>query len=297
LKVLKTKKHLIITVALAFSTILVAGCMQEAKSGAILAKVGNETITQSQIDNRYNSMSEDFKTTSTQKENKEVILQQLINEQVLLSEAKKEGYEKHQDFKTQLSAIDKQVSDLKKETLINLLLRDKLNTSQTTDKEIQESYSTNIDLFKEYELRRASHILVPTKEEAVKLHKKLKNGQSFTVLAKKYSKDATAEKGGDLGWVRKGQIKELPKFDKTLFTIKKKGSISTVVKTQLGFHIIKLTDIKVIPKQTFASVKEKIKKSITTYKQNQAIVTYVDSLKTNYKVSISEKNEAEQVKN
>ncbi len=86
---------------------------------------------------------------------------------------------------------------------------------------------------------RASHILVDSEEEALKIKNELENGASFEALAKKYSKCPSKEVGGDLGFFGKGvMVKE---FEDAAFSLDV-GKISEPVKTQFGYHIIKITD-------------------------------------------------------
>ena len=256
-------KSFVLFILIGITSTLLTSCFQEKKAKVVLAKVGNTSITKSQVENRYNAMPKEYKSKETMKENQKIILEQL-------------------------TLINKQVAKLKKETLINLLLRDNLTVSPVSDEEIKTSYTTNQQFFEQHELRRASHILTPTRKEALKIQKKILNGQNFKTTAQKLSQDATAKNGGDIGWVRKGQI-SLPKLDKVIFSLKQKGSTSKIIETELGFHLIKLTDIKIIPKKPLESVKEQIKENITVYKQNQALTDYVEKLKKSHTISITKK--------
>ena len=87
----------------------------------------------------------------------------------------------------------------------------------------------------------ASHILVKTQEEAKHIKEKLNQGKSFEDLAKQYSLCPSKKKGGLLGWFSHGQM--VKEFEKVTFKLKK-GQISEPVKTQFGWHIIKLNDRK-----------------------------------------------------
>ena len=80
------------------------------------------------------------------------------------------------------------------------------------------------------------------KSEIYKLQDRLKNGENFETLAEKYSKDNSGQNGGDLGWFSKGKM--VKPFEDAVFKLKKKGDISKPVKTQFGWHLIKLTDRK-----------------------------------------------------
>jgi peptidyl-prolyl cis-trans isomerase C len=87
----------------------------------------------------------------------------------------------------------------------------------------------------------ASHILVKTEDEAKQIKEKLNQGKDFGDLAKQYSSCPSKKKGGNLGWFSHGQM--VKEFEKVTFKLKK-GEISEPVKTQFGWHIIKLNDRK-----------------------------------------------------
>lgn len=88
---------------------------------------------------------------------------------------------------------------------------------------------------------KASHILVDTKEQALKIRQEICNGLSFEDAAAKYSKCPSKQNGGDLGYFGKGDM--VVEFEKAAFALPI-GEVSQPVKTQFGWHLIKVTDIK-----------------------------------------------------
>ncbi len=90
----------------------------------------------------------------------------------------------------------------------------------------------------EFRSVRASHILVDTEEEALELKKRIENGESFEKLAKEYSKCMSREKGGNLGFFKRGQM--VKPFEDAAFSLPV-GVISDPVKTEYGWHLIKVT--------------------------------------------------------
>lgn len=88
---------------------------------------------------------------------------------------------------------------------------------------------------------KASHILVDSKEEANLIKSKIDNGECFETLAKKYSKCPSGENGGDLGYFERGQM--VKEFEDTAFNLPV-GKVSDPIKTQFGWHIIKVYDKK-----------------------------------------------------
>jgi parvulin-like peptidyl-prolyl isomerase len=141
-------------------------------------------------------------------------------------------------------------------------------------------YKAHSSTYKVAESRNVRHILVNNKALADQLESQLKSGASFTVLAKKYSKDpGSAAKGGKLT-VSKGQT--VPQFDKVAFTLKT-GATSPPVHTQYGWHIIQalspITAAKVTP---LSSVSASIKAQLLQAKKTTVMTAWVNSLKKDY---------------
>ena len=142
------------------------------------------------------------------------------------------------------------------------------------EKEISDFYELNQESFKNPKQIKARHILLKvspdasesekteTKEKALSLLKRLKDGEDFAALAKKYSQDPAASKGGDLGYFTRGQM--VKPFEELAFSLKK-GELGGPVKTQFGWHIIRVDDIKDATIKTFSEVRNQI---VTTIKND-----------------------------
>jgi peptidyl-prolyl cis-trans isomerase C len=125
---------------------------------------------------------------------------------------------------------------------------------------------------------RARHILVPTEDEAKAVLAEIKKGTDFAELAKQKSKDpGAAAEGGDLGYFTKDQM--VPEFAEVAFKLNK-GEVSDPVKTQFGWHIIKVEDKRSKPLPEF----EKVKEQIDTYVQRKAQADYIHSLHDGAKI-------------
>ena len=131
---------------------------------------------------------------------------------------------------------------------------------EITEDEISYYYDAHIDEFEHKESIHARHILLESEEEAKRILRKVKKrGADFAEMAKEHSTGPTKDKGGDLGYFERGRM--VPEFEEAAFALKK-GKISDIVKTQFGYHIIKLEDKKEPYKEELEDVKEKIKKII-----------------------------------
>jgi peptidyl-prolyl cis-trans isomerase D len=141
--------------------------------------------------------------------------------------------------------------------------------------EIERTYNSNIEQYSTPEQVRASHILLKTegkddaavKAKAEEMLKQARAGADFAELAKKYSEDeASAKNGGDLDYFGRGRM--VPEFDQAVFAMQP-GTISDLVKTQYGYHIIKLVDKKPATTRPLAEVKAQIQDQLS-YERAQA---------------------------
>ncbi len=133
------------------------------------------------------------------------------------------------------------------------------------EEDIKTRYEENIEDYKDEEKRRASHILIKISEEKDEaaarkeiddIAKKVAEGGDFAELAKEFSQDFSSEKGGDLGFAGRGVMESA--FEEAIYALAKVGDVSGVVKTQLGFHLIKLMDIQEESVRPLASVRQDI---------------------------------------
>ncbi len=134
-----------------------------------------------------------------------------------------------------------------------------------SDSDVEQYYNENIDRFRSNEERKSSHILISFDDEVIddaaleqikNIQERIKAGESFESLAQEFSDDGgSAANGGDLGWAEPGLF--VPEFDQVLFALKV-GEISDPVKTQFGYHIIRLDDLKEGRKKEFAEIEEEL---------------------------------------
>jgi peptidyl-prolyl cis-trans isomerase D len=161
-------------------------------------------------------------------------------------------------------------------------------TAQVSDDELKLQYMQNIQQYQVPNRVHVQHILLmtvgkTTDAEIEEIRKKAedvltqaKKGAKFDDLAKKYSEDpGTKDKGGDLGWITQGQT--VPEFEKTAFGLDK-GKISDLVKTQYGFHIIKVLDKETAHTKPFEEVKDSIKTPLLLSKADKLASDQADQL-------------------
>jgi peptidyl-prolyl cis-trans isomerase C len=200
----------------------------------------------------------------------------LVMDEIFAQEAEKRGLAATPDFKFQMEMARQGV-------LAQALLADFSKTHPISDADVKAEY----EKFKaqsagtEY---HAHHILVEKEDEAKKLIAQIKAGASFEELAKKNSKDpGSGAKGGDLDFASASSY--VPEFSQALVKLKKGEMTQEPVKTQFGYHIIRLDDTRPAQFPAFDDVKGQLKQRM----EQQKVAAYIDELrtkaKTDYKFS------------
>jgi parvulin-like peptidyl-prolyl isomerase len=192
-------------------------------------------------------------------------------------------------YKKQLTAqglTESQVKDDIKAQLIQEKIFKKVTGNVTvSDADLKKYYDEHQSQYGVPEQRDVAHILVKTKALADKLYKRIKAGEDFTTLAKKYSQDPGSKKVGGKLTISKGQT--VGPFDQTAFLLET-GHISHPIKTDFGYHIIKaLGPVKPAKVTPFSKVKATIKQTLLQQKRNTAMTTWSNKLKKDFDGKIS----------
>jgi len=176
-------------------------------------------------------------------------------------------------------------TDLIMDQVINKEVASKI---QISEQELKKYYEKNNNKYRTQDKTRASVILIksphgssPERERQARkkmasILTQIKAGTEFPGLAKKFSQDSLASKGGDLGFFEKKKM--FPPFSERAFSMKV-GEVSEIFKTKHGFHILKVTDKKPGISRSFASEKENIRQTLMEKKSAQATRNYVETLK------------------
>ncbi len=273
-------------VAVTIALVALAGCQKQAgeakketKSGPVLAEVSGTNITVDEFKKEVENLPPYLKPMAESADGKKEMLETMIIRELILQDAKKDGIENS-------PAVTEKLEDLKKRLVVEVYLKKKVDEqSKVTDEELQKFYDQNKDKFKSGDEVKASHILLKDEKSAQDVLAKVKGGGNFEELAKKYSIDSAAAKGGDLGWFGKEAM--IPEFAKAAFALKE-GETSGIVKTKFGFHIIKVTGKRAAGTRSFADVKEQIKAAILPSKQQEVFQKLKDELKKSGKYTIKE---------
>jgi peptidyl-prolyl cis-trans isomerase C len=197
--------------------------------------------------------------------------EEVILREVFMQEAQKQGLEASEDYKAQLELARQAI-------LIRQLFDNYRKTHPVTDAEVQAEYDKFVaaNSGKEY---KARHILVETEDQANKILADLKKGAKFEDIAKKQSKDpGSGANGGDLDWAAPSSF--VPEFSEAMIKLKKGETTPTPVKTQFGYHIIRVDDIR----QAQLPPVDQVKPQITQQLQQQRLQAYQEELRAKAKV-------------
>jgi len=198
------------------------------------------------------------------------IKEELINREILMQEADKQGLSSSAEVKNQLELARQSI-------VIRALIGDYLKKHPVADADIKAEY----DKFKaqagdkEYHAR---HILVEKEEDAKAIIAKLKAGTKFEELAKQSKDTGSAANGGDLDWATPASF--VKPFSDAMVALKKGDITETPVKTQFGYHVIKLEDTRAAKVPTLEEVKPQIAEAL----QQKKLQAYQDELRKKSKI-------------
>jgi len=257
--------------------VLMTGCLQKKDSSA-LARFAGQSVTRADFDRRIESLPPNLRAVALRR--KKEMVEEMIDERFLEKEAKRRNVESQPEVKELLGAARRKIIIAK---LIEAEVDQKVSLGAD---EAEKFYEANKEQFMTPLLLRASHILVATEEEAKAVRKEIQAGADFEDLARKRSLDNTRTRGGDVGFFQKGQI--IPEIETAAFSMRK-GEIGQPVKTQFGFHIIKLTDRAEPMLRDFKLVKGIVERQLINQKRSKTYREFVQKLRGSIKVAFDEK--------
>lgn len=281
----------------------------------VVAMVNGVDLLKTDLEKIYSMISAQANMTGEAKSDKEVIevaLGELLNMEVLKQEsARRNIAPSPEDIDGEMKKIRANFPDeaafeatLKEKGLtvegVKKSITEQISVQKMLEKEVEAKvsisaeeikkfYSENPDYFKTEDSVKASHILIKTEEKAdektvAEARKKIdailatvKGGADFAAVAKEKSEGPSGPNGGDLGYFGKGQM--VPAFEEAVYKLKV-GEISDVVKTQFGFHVIKLVDIKKAGTTPLSEVEESIKMFIKRQKGEEVFKEFVAKLRS-----------------
>lgn len=244
-----------------------------AEDTTVVATYNNGTpITKSALNAKlrslFNGKMPEDKTDFSEfpKEVQENFIRGYVTSKLITEEAQKTGLENSGAFKEQLA-------DMKEQLLQKLFILEKIK-ELAPETAVRERYDAFVKEQSQKEEIKARHILVSTEKEANEITEELKKGGNFEEIAKKRSADSSKDKGGDLGYFSRGQM--VKSFEDAAFALKV-GEVSAPIKSDFGWHIIKVEDRRKMAVPSYEEMKEKLQTDIG----QKAVQDYISTLQNN----------------
>ncbi|KIM12973.1 MAG: peptidylprolyl isomerase [Sulfurovum sp. FS08-3] len=269
-------------------SVLVASILLSSLSANdVIATVNGKKITDGDADMLIQVSAPQSSFAQLTDEQKKMVVDRLVERELFIEAAKKEGVEKKPEFSENLEKI-------KEELLINLWMKDQMDNTIVSNSEAKDFYDKNKNEYKTPQKAKARHILVEEESEAKKIIDELKNLKGkeletkFIELAKTKSVGPSKTNGGDLGEFSAEQM--VPEFSKATFELQD-GTISmTPVKTQFGYHVIYVEKITPQADMSFDDVKDKIINHLKQGQFNERVTEVAKELKAKAQITIVDLN-------
>lgn len=233
--------------------VIVAGAAQAAEEDPVVAKVGSDTIRQSEL----KLLMDEIRARDSQKlttvAERQQYLENMIEQKMMAAEARRLGLDQNPDVKLRIRHwVDILLAQAYYEQL-----REKVALSPD---DLQAYYDTHPHAFETPEEIHVKHIIVANQEAAEKAMAELDTGRPFEAVAQEMNMDASKARGGDIGWYPRGRL--VPEFEVAAFALQK-GEVSDIVQTRYGFHIIKLEDRRASILKPYEEVREDVRLQAT----------------------------------
>lgn len=284
------RKKLVITIVTALVGLaIVAGILLSTKE-SVVAKVGDTSISEEELQetllDQYGADALDTLITNklieleADKQKVTVSDEEIDAELATLAES----YGGETALEEAVTASGSTMEDVRNDIIVYLQTEKLLEPRiEITDEELQTYFDENKDTFATAEQVQASHILVADEATAKEVKSKLDAGEDFSELAKEYSTDTTtAESGGDLGYFSSGDM--VAEFEEVAFALGE-NEISDPVKTEYGYHIIKVVDHQEAKEANFEDSKAEIKDTLMNDKMSTEYTTWLEELKEEYEIT------------
>ena len=237
----------------------------------VVATVNDISIMESDISGFDNTLPPQYKQVPYAQIRGQLV-ERMVEQTLVADAARKQGLHKEPDIQQRIKAIQR--------SLLNEAYLSRIMKAELTDAKIRDAYQKSIALQPKREEVRARHILVKTKAEADAIIAQLKKGGDFIKLAKEKSTGPSGKNGGDLGFFADGQM--VPPFSKAAFALDEGQITETPVKTQFGYHVIKVEDRRVAGQANYEKASAKIRANM----QDKIFGEIMNGLRAKAKIDI-----------
>jgi peptidyl-prolyl cis-trans isomerase C len=239
-------------------------------AGEVVASWKGHSVTSADVTREIERLPPPSRSYLAVPERRKQFVENMVMNDLLFDEGQRAGYDKDAE-------IQHQVDDLRKRLVVQRVMRQYQTPPTISDEQVRAYYDAHPDLYSTTQIR-ASHILVKDEDTAKQVLAELKeHPDKFAELASSKSTDTTsARKGGDLGLFGQGRM--VPEFERVAFSLKS-GETSDIVKTQYGYHIIKVTERQEGERKPFDQVKEQIRATLRNQGLQDQVQGHFDTLK------------------
>ena len=261
-----------ISLGLGLSQVALADSHAEAKpaaADAVVAVVNGKEITQDSL-NKYLSVVQ--RSADPKKSDPRAALDDLVATELALQEASKTDILSREDVK-------QRIEDFTRNVLLTTWTKEKVEAFEVSDEDLQKTYDDRVKKDADDEFK-ARHILLKTEDEAKAVIKEIADGGKFEDVAKAKSTGPSAANGGDLGWFKSSTM--VKPFADAVKTMKKEGVSAEPVKTQFGWHVIKLEDTRPAKLPALDTLKPQLKRMMA----QQMMMEYMDKMKETADIKI-----------
>ena len=238
----------------------------------VLAVVAGEEITQAQFDLFAQGLPREQQGYLSNPQFKAQVLEQLVALYLYAKKGEELKLEETEEFQNI-------INNAKRDILAQMAMREVLKDVVVEEDEMKKFYDENQAHYEKAPTVSAKHILVANEDKCKEILAEIEGGKAFEEAAQAYSTCPSGQRGGDLGEFGKGQM--VPEFEQAAFEAEI-GQVVGPVKTQFGFHLIKVEKKNEGSVAAFEEVKESIRKTLVQQKQNQLYSKTVDELKAKY---------------
>ncbi len=243
----------------------------------ILAKVNGKEITQNDMNMLLHSLGQQRAAQFNSEEGRKHILNELINQNLFLMDARANKIDETKMFKEEL---ERMIDTM----MIQFRMNQVMGSVQVSDDELKEYYEVHKAHYSKQESVTASHILVASEDECRSIKEKITAGDvTFEDAAMEYSSCPSKQNGGSLGNFVRGRM--VPEFDKAAFDMEV-GEVSDPIQTQFGFHLIKVTEKTDAEPSTFEDSKEHVFNHLMQDRQKEVYMSKLEELKKQYTVEM-----------
>jgi peptidyl-prolyl cis-trans isomerase C len=247
-----------------------AQAAQPALKDPVVATVNGQSIRLSELEVAQQSLPQQYRNMPLQAVFP-ALLDRMIDSKLVVQEGKKSKVTEDPAFKKRMAFVEDQV-------LQDFWIQREI-ARQVTAEKLQKRYEERLKQMPSEEEVHARHILVSTEDEAKALIAEIKKGAAFDKLAKEKSTDkASGAEGGDLGWFKKSDM--VKEFADAAFNLKKDELTETPVKTQFGYHVIKVEDRRKAPPPAFEEMADQLKEEMA----REAVTAQLDQLRSGAKI-------------